>query len=90
MLPFIQKVKDDAHEKLTSMGFKVTYGKHVDEIDVFGSSSIKSRIEDLHDAFSDSNVKAILTVIGGFNSNQLLRYIDYSLIKRNPKNILWV
>jgi len=30
-------------------------------------------------------VKAILTVIGGFNSNQLLRYLDYELIRQNPK-----
>ena len=26
-----------------------------------------------------------MTVIGGFNSNQLLQYIDYKLIKKNPK-----
>lgn len=26
-----------------------------------------------------------MTVIGGFNSNQLLRYLDYELIRRNPK-----
>ena len=28
---------------------------------------------------------AILTVIGGFNSNQLLRSIDWKLIQKNPK-----
>ena len=44
-------------------------------------------MDDLHAAFVDSNVKGILTVIGGFNSNQLLRYIDYNLIKKNPKII---
>ena len=27
----------------------------------------------------------VITVIGGFNSNQLLRYLDYDLIKKNPK-----
>ena len=30
-------------------------------------------------------MKAILTVIGGFNSNQLLRYLDYELIRKHPK-----
>ncbi len=49
------------------------------------SSSIASRIADLHEAFSDQNVKAILAVIGGYNSNQLLELIDYHLIKQNPK-----
>jgi muramoyltetrapeptide carboxypeptidase LdcA involved in peptidoglycan recycling len=39
----------------------------------------------LHEAFADPKVKGILTAIGGFNSNQLLDYIDYDLIKANPK-----
>ncbi|OIO43958.1 LD-carboxypeptidase [Candidatus Pacearchaeota archaeon CG1_02_39_14] len=74
-----------AEERLTSLGFKITYGKNVSEKDEFISSSIESRIEDLHEAFKDKNVKAILTVIGGFNSNQLLKYIDWNIIKENPK-----
>lgn len=82
-----EDVKKIAQEKLEKLGFKVTYGKNVEESDEFISSSIKSRIKDLHDAFSDKNVKAILTVIGGFNSNQLLKYLDYDLIKKKPKII---
>ncbi len=39
----------------------------------------------MHDAFKDENIKAILTTLGGFNSNQLLRYLDYDLIKSKPK-----
>jgi len=70
---------------LESLGLKITFGKNVNEVDLMNSSSIKSRIQDLHDAFSNPKVKAILTVIGGFNSNQLLKHIDYGLIKRNPK-----
>ncbi|MBW3002706.1 LD-carboxypeptidase [Candidatus Woesearchaeota archaeon] len=77
--------KKTAKQKLESLGFKVTFAEHVDEKDEFISSSIQSRVKDLHAAFADKNVKAILTVIGGFNSNQLLRYIDYDLIKKNPK-----
>jgi muramoyltetrapeptide carboxypeptidase LdcA involved in peptidoglycan recycling len=57
----------------------------LDESDEFRSSAVQSRLEDLHDAFGDQNVKAILTVIGGFNSNQLLKYLDWNLIKNNPK-----
>lgn len=72
---------------LENEGFKLTFGKNVKEKDMFVSSSIDSRIKDLHEAFRDKNVKAILTVIGGFNSNQLLRYIDYDIIKKNPKII---
>lgn len=74
-----------AIKTIEALGLKVTFGKNVNEIDIMGSSSIASRIEDLHEAFADKNVKAILAVIGGSSANQLLSYIDYDLIKKNPK-----
>lgn len=74
-----------AVKRLNEMGFKVTFGEHVAEMDCMSSSSIRSRVADIHEAFNDSSVKAILTVIGGFNSNQLLPYLDYDLISENPK-----
>jgi len=79
------EIKNIANKRFEDLGFKLSFGKHVDETDEFNSSSIKSRVEDLHDAFTDKNVKGIITVIGGFNSNQLLKYIDWDLIKNNPK-----
>src|SRR3990167_4265145 len=74
-----------ANKRFEDLGLKLSFGKHVEEIDDFASTNIQSRIEDLHQAFGDKNVKAIITVIGGFNSNQLLKYIDWDLIKNNPK-----
>ncbi|MFZ3054774.1 MAG: S66 peptidase family protein [Minisyncoccales bacterium] len=74
-----------ANERLSELGFKVTFGKYIMESDEFFSSSIESRIKDLHDAFLDKNVKAVFTVIGGYNANQILRYIDWDIIKNNPK-----
>jgi muramoyltetrapeptide carboxypeptidase len=74
-----------ATDRLESLGFKVTFGKHVEEIDEFRSSAIKSRVADLHQAFLDKKVRAVFTVIGGFNCNQLLKYIDWNIIKNNPK-----
>jgi len=77
--------REIANKRFQELGLKLSFGKHVEERDDFASSSIVSRVEDLHEAFKDKNVKAILTVIGGFNSNQLLRYIDWEVIKSNPK-----
>ncbi|MCM3744899.1 LD-carboxypeptidase [Sporosarcina luteola] len=74
-----------AKQQLENLGFIVSFGKHVFDKDLQNSTSIQQRVEDLHDAFADKNVKGILTVIGGFNSNELLPYIDYELIKNNPK-----
>jgi muramoyltetrapeptide carboxypeptidase len=74
-----------ANKRFEDMRLKLEFGKHIKEMDEFSSSSIQSRIEDIHWAFSNPNIKAILTVIGGFNSNQLLKYIDWQIIKNNPK-----
>jgi len=74
-----------AKEKIEAQGFQVSFSKHCNESDMFMSSSTELRAEDIHQAFQDKNVKAILTVIGGFNSNQILSYLDYDLIKNNPK-----
>lgn len=75
-----------ATKRLEELGLKVSFGKHIMEFDSdYISTDAKSRAEDLNEAFSDKNVKAILTVIGGFNSNQILRYIDFENIKNNPK-----
>ena len=78
--------KKIATERLEALGLKVTFGKYIYEADEdFLAASKEHRAEDLNEAFRDKNVKAILTVIGGFNSNQILDLIDYEAIKENPK-----
>lgn len=75
-----------ATERLNNLGLKVTFGKNVMKAqEEYNCATIEQRIEDLHNAFLDKNVKGILTVVGGYNSNQLLRYINYNIIKDNPK-----
>lgn len=80
-----EETRDIANKCLEEMGLKISFSKNCEANDEFVSSSIDERISDLHEAFLDKNVKGILTVIGGHNSNQLLNYIDYDLIKNNPK-----
>jgi muramoyltetrapeptide carboxypeptidase len=80
-----QECRELATEHLESLGLRVSFGTHVEEADRFLSARVAHRVADLHDAFSDPEVKGILTVIGGFNANQLLAELDYDLIKANPK-----
>lgn len=72
-------------ERFAAMGLTLTFGEHVDEDDQFRSASIEHRVADLHAAFADPAVAGILTVIGGFNSNELLPHLDFDLIAANPK-----
>ena len=78
-----------ARQRLEEIGLKVTFGKNVMKYkdEYFKCATIEERIEDLHEAFKDKNVKVIMTVIGGYNVNQILDYIDYKLIQENPKII---
>ena len=84
-----QDVRQIATERLNKLGLEVVFAPNTTDSnwDYMGSSSIENRVEDIHTAFKDKSVKAILTVIGGFNSNQLLKYLDYDLIRNNPKII---
>ncbi len=74
-----------AKQTLTSLGLEVSFGKHVYEKNLFESSPIGSRIDDLHEAFSNKNIKAVISARGGSSANQLLKYINYELIVANPK-----
>ena len=67
--------------------FHLSYSAHSHELDKYNSSSITSRVSDLHEAFLDPNVKMIISCLGGFNANQILPYLDYELIANHPKII---
>ncbi len=84
-----KEVVENAKKRLEELGLVVTFGKNAMKYnnENFKCASIEDRIEDLHDAFKEKNVKAIITVIGGHNVNQILDYVDYELIKNNPKII---
>ncbi|EKE11179.1 MAG: hypothetical protein ACD_15C00133G0030 [uncultured bacterium] len=80
-----EELKELAAERFKNIGLNLSFADHVNEIDEFNSSSIENRVADLHEAFADKSIKMVITVIGGFNSNQLLKHLDYDLIKANPK-----
>jgi len=77
-----------AKGRLESLGFIVTFGenyKHRKSPDKFDSSPVSERIEDMHSAFLDPKVKAIIPVCGGFNAIQLPDKLNYEIIYNNPK-----
>jgi len=75
---------------IEKMGYNIKLGKHVfAELDEhknnYSAGTVEQRIEDLHWAFEDKEVDAIICSTGGETANQLLRHIDFDLIKKNPK-----
>ena len=74
-----------ARERLEALGLRLSFSRNAEAMDRFDSSPVEARISDLHEAFADPGVKGMLTTLGGYNSNGLLGYLDYDLIRENPK-----
>jgi muramoyltetrapeptide carboxypeptidase len=66
-------------------GYYVKLGRTMN-LNVNGrAGSIEERINDIHEQFLDSQVKAIISSSGGLYCNELLQHLDYELISKNPK-----
>lgn len=74
-----------AIEAAKYFGFNYKIGKNVLHGSGYKSRSIDERVEDLHSAFSDDEIKAIICLRGGYGSAQLTDKLDYDLIRRHPK-----
>lgn len=74
--------------ELEKLGFKVEIGKHALDVTSYTAGSAKDRAEDIMRFFENDEIKAIISFIGGYHSNQILKYLDFDIIKRNPKIIM--
>ncbi|MBR6099105.1 LD-carboxypeptidase [bacterium] len=68
-----------------NLGYKIILGKHLFDAERYLAGSDEERVEDLHNAFLNKDVNAILCARGGYGCLRLLKYIDFDLIRNNPK-----
>ena len=76
-----------AIEIVEKYGFKVKYSKNLFSNSNGYSASAKEKAEDINEMFKDKEVKMIWCAKGGANSNSTFEYLDYELIRKNPKII---
>lgn len=77
-----------AKEQLEAMGFVVKLGQHVfDRHGYFGGKD-RDRAADINRMFGDDSVDGIFCFTGGWGSPRVLPFLDYELIRRNPKVII--
>jgi muramoyltetrapeptide carboxypeptidase len=79
---------ETAVQNIEKLGFKVKKGKHTRKRYNFLAGTDKERLEDLHWAFSDTEIKAVWCIRGGYGVTRILPNIDFNLIKKNPKIII--
>lgn len=70
---------------LEKMGFIVVLGKNALHPGDYSAGTAEERASDVMEAFSDSSIKGIISFIGGFHSNQILKYLDFNIVRKNPK-----
>ncbi|MCF5852932.1 S66 family peptidase [Aeromonas veronii] len=73
---------------LEGQGFRLKAGSLTGQQDHWRSGSIAARAEELNALIRDPEVRCIMSVIGGSNSNSLLPYLDFEALRRDPKIIV--
>ena len=74
-----------AREIIEKLGFKVKFSKNLFLNTNGYSATAKEKAEDINEMFADKEVKMIWCAKGGENSNSTFEYLDYQIIKQNPK-----
>lgn len=75
-------------ETIRALGFKPKRAAHL--LDRYGylAGQDRDRASDVNAMFADKSVQAIFAVRGGWGCARLLPYLDYDLIRANPKPLM--
>ena len=82
----IEEIKK-AKEIIEADGFRVKFPKNLFSNTNIYSETAKEKAEDINNMFADKEVKMIWCAKGGNNSNSTFEYLDFDIIKNNPKII---
>lgn len=88
--PITEEKLEDINNSITLMegsGFEIVFGKNVFKNTLGYGATAKEKAEDINSMFANPEIKAIFCATGGANSNSTFEYLDYELIKQNPKII---
>ncbi|MYY04498.1 MULTISPECIES: S66 peptidase family protein [unclassified Streptomyces] len=80
--------RDRAVAQLEALGHPVRFGPHALDTGGHTAASAEDRVKDLHALFTDPGVGAVLTAIGGNNTNDMLDLVDYGLLAAHPKPLI--
>ncbi len=69
---------------LEQAGYKLVCGQVLENA-LFDESAEKQRAKDIMDMFSNPDVDIIFCASGGAGSQRLLSYLDFDIIRKNPK-----
>ncbi|NIE75625.1 LD-carboxypeptidase [Pantoea sp. Ap-967] len=77
-----------ASQWFSERGYRCQVYPGAQQADGYLAGSDEQRLQDLHAAFADPAVDAILCMRGGYGSMRLLDRLDFDLIRRHPKPLI--
>lgn len=81
---------NDGVKFLTEIGFEVVLGRHVFSNTLGYAASPQEKAADINAMFADESVEAIICSQGGYTANACLPYLNWQVIKDNPKIFLGI
>lgn len=84
--PHCNKYKN-SRSKLEAMGYKIEWSKNIFKSINARSSDAKYRAKELNEMFEDKNINFIMCAAGGEFITEILPYVDFEKIVKNPKFI---
>jgi muramoyltetrapeptide carboxypeptidase len=89
-LPILASFRDNYERgkaELESMGFNIKEGVTINQTKShwYASATPKQQADDINSMFANPNIKAIVSAVGGHSAITVLQYLDYDLIRQNPK-----
>lgn len=85
LAPFAMHRIEKAKKSLEEMGYQVKIGQNALKNNGYVSAPAKLRAKDFNDMFENKNISLIMCTIGGDHANQILKYLDFNQIRKNPK-----
>lgn len=76
---------NQAKKYFENKGFQVQLGHHISSQKNYLAGDDEKRLQDLHNAFENKEVSAIICARGGYGAIRLINQINYDLIQNNPK-----
>jgi muramoyltetrapeptide carboxypeptidase len=73
---------------LLDLGFKIVLGDHALKEDGYSAGTAQERAYDINAMFADKDVHAILSSHGGNVVNSCLEFLDWQVIRENPKILM--
>lgn len=85
---YITEKIDIVQDAIKALGLVPYVGNHV--LDQYGyfAGKDQDRADDINQFFADPKIDLLLPIRGGWGCARILPYLDYNLIKNNPKIII--